>query len=177
MIFLLYTGTSALIIYLCISSIFPTSRERRNIGHLCTENIRGGSQLTFLTQLEKVIIFRSIHFSWLTGRSNWPFRCLDCCLSWFRNAKLNIFLKRIDHTFIIAQLTGKGSRKMSARHLCAISTSSLFSIFLPRPKHCSGLPANRSVGARPQAEKKWLASWLSGYTVSAICDSHRICQT
>ena len=51
-----------------------------------------GSQLTFMTQHEKVIIFRDLrgvttelhdtawesdHFSWLTRGHNWPFRCLD----------------------------------------------------------------------------------------------------
>ena len=40
--------------------------------------IHGGSQMTFMTQLEKVIIFRPKHkFFVIHGGPKWTFRCLD----------------------------------------------------------------------------------------------------
>ena len=44
------------------------------------QRVTTGSQLTFMTQLEKVIIFRDRHLSSLTGRSNWPLRYLFFCI-------------------------------------------------------------------------------------------------
>ena len=68
-----------------------------------------GSQLTFMTQNEKVMIFRdqrgattdlhdteweSDHFSWPTRGHNWPFRCLDR-----RLAGLEFLTKPNNHSF------------------------------------------------------------------------------
>ena len=70
-----------------------------------------GSQLTFMTQNEKVIIFRdprgvttdlhnteweSDDFLWPTRGHNWPFRCLDSNLSTFWNILENVRRERLE---------------------------------------------------------------------------------
>ena len=71
----------------CRGSILLTCRKmtgwqgfwipRKSDDVIYEQPLTNGSQLTFRTQLEKVLIFCLIHFFVTYGGPNWPFRCLE----------------------------------------------------------------------------------------------------